>query len=68
MAYRLRITLVDDTEIVSAMRMLWSCLKLVVEPSGAVAFAAVLRARPRGRIGIVLSGGNVELDLASADD
>jgi threonine dehydratase len=63
LAYGLPITLVDEEAIDSAMRLLWACLKLVVEPSGAVAFAAVLRAHPQGRIGIVLSGGNVELEL-----
>ena len=68
MDYGLPITLVDEDEIDSAMRLLWACLKLVVEPSGAVALAAVLRARPGGRIGVVLSGGNVELDLASLGD
>lgn len=67
MAYRLPITLVDDEAILAAMRLLWASLELVVEPSGAVAFAAVLRARPQGRVGIVLSGGNVELDLLSID-
>ena len=63
LAYGLPITLVDEAAIDSAMRLLWAWLKLVVEPSGAVAFAAVLRAHPQGRIGIVLSGGNVELEL-----
>jgi threonine dehydratase len=40
-------------------------LKLVVEPSGAIAFAVVLRNRERfagRRVGIVISGGNVDLD------
>ena len=45
------------------MRLLFERMKLVVEPSGAAAFAAVLNERfpVRGkRIGIVLSGGNVD--------
>jgi threonine dehydratase len=58
---------VSDRQIVEAMRFLWTRMKLVVEPSGAVPLAAVL-ADPepfRGRrVGIVISGGNV--DLASA--
>jgi threonine dehydratase len=47
------------------MRLLWQRLKLVVEPSSAIALAAVLGARERfagRRVGIVLSGGNVDLD------
>jgi threonine dehydratase len=56
---------VDDDAVKDAMRLLWERLKLVVEPSGAIAFAAVLRHRERfagGRVGIVISGGNVDLD------
>ncbi len=59
------VLLVDDGETVAAMRLLWERLKLVVEPSSAVALAAVLRHRERfagRRVGIVLSGGNVDLD------
>ena len=54
---------VDDDEIVAAMRLLFERTKLVVEPSGAIGLAAVLRdpARFAGRrVGIVLSGGNVD--------
>ncbi|MFL5539979.1 MAG: threo-3-hydroxy-L-aspartate ammonia-lyase [Longimicrobiaceae bacterium] len=55
---------VSDRQIVEAMRFLWTRMKLVVEPSGAVPLAAVL-ADPepfRGRrVGIVISGGNVDL-------
>jgi threo-3-hydroxy-L-aspartate ammonia-lyase len=57
------IATVSDEELVEAMRLLFERLKLVVEPSGAAGFAAVLRQRMpvRGkRIGIVLSGGNVD--------
>lgn len=56
---------IDDAATVAAMRLLWERLKLVVEPSGAIAFAAVLQHRERfagRRVGIVLSGGNVDLD------
>jgi threonine dehydratase len=57
--------LASEAEIVAAMRLLWERLKQVVEPSGAVALAAILRApeRFRGkRVGVILSGGNVDLD------
>ena len=49
----------------TAMRLLWTRLKLLVEPSSAIALAAVLQqpAQFAGRrVGIVLSGGNVDLD------
>ncbi len=56
---------VDDTTIVEAMKLQWSRLKTVVEPSGAVSFAGVLehpeRFRKR-RVAVVISGGNLDLD------
>ncbi|WP_031529238.1 threonine ammonia-lyase [Dyadobacter crusticola] len=58
------IWLVSDEEIIAAMRFLWERMKLVVEPSGAVALAAVLKNRELvsgKRIGIILTGGNVDL-------
>ena len=58
---------VSDRQIVEAMRFLWTRMKVVVEPSGAVPLAAVL-AEPeafRGRrVGIVITGGNVDLSAA----
>jgi len=51
---------VSDAEILDAMAFLFDRMKLVVEPSGAVGVAALLAGRVRGgRIGVVLSGGNV---------
>jgi threonine dehydratase len=58
------IALVEEDEIVAAMRYIWERLKLVVEPSGAVAAAPALLRRidSKGKkIGIILSGGNVNL-------
>jgi threonine dehydratase len=58
------ILLVDDARTIEAMRLLWERLKLVVEPSGAIGLAAVLANRERfagRRVGVVLSGGNVDL-------
>lgn len=57
------ILLASDAETVAAMRLIFERLKLVVEPSAAVPLAAVLRHRERfarRRVGIVLSGGNVD--------
>jgi threo-3-hydroxy-L-aspartate ammonia-lyase len=51
---------VSDAEIVEAMRGLFERAKLVAEPSGASAFAAVLAGRVSGdRLGVILSGANV---------
>ena len=56
---------VSDAAIVRAMRQMWEVLKIVVEPSAAVPYAALLEAptalRAR-RIGIIVSGGNLDLD------
>lgn len=66
-AHAAGILTVTEDEILAAMRELWSVLKIVVEPSSAVAYAAVA-ANPnkfRGRrVGIILTGGNVDLALA----
>jgi len=61
-----RVVVVGDDEIVRAMRLLWERAKMVVEPSGAVPLAAVLSDAFRSlagmtRVGVVLSGGNVDL-------
>ncbi len=57
------IVAVDDHATVDALRWVWERMKLVVEPSAAVAVAAVLaRSVPGERIGVILSGGNVDLD------
>ena len=60
---------VDDARTVAAMRLLWTRSKQLVEPSSAIALAAVLAHREHftGRkVGIVLSGGNVDLDALPA--
>ena len=61
---------VSEEQIVSAMRMVWERMKLVVEPSAAVAVAAVLykgdevkKKYPHVKnIGVVLCGGNVDME------
>jgi threonine dehydratase len=58
------IILVSEQEIVDAMRLLWERLKLVVEPSGAVSLAGLLKKSAKlseSRIGVMISGGNVDL-------
>jgi threonine dehydratase len=55
---------VTDEEIVAAMRLIWERMKIIIEPSCAVPFAALLREKERfagKRVGIILTGGNVDL-------
>ena len=59
------IVTVPDAAIVSAMRRIWEVMKIIVEPSGAAAYAAITaeRVEVRGRrVGVVLSGGNLDLE------
>jgi threonine dehydratase len=61
------IVTVADAETIAAMRLAWERGKLLIEPSAAVALAAVLADSFRSlrgieRVGVVLSGGNVDLD------
>jgi threonine dehydratase len=58
------ISTVTEEEIVAAMRLLWERMKIIVEPSGAISAAPVLNRRIGAegkRVGIILSGGNVDL-------
>jgi threonine dehydratase len=59
---------VTDSELLAAMFWLWERMKIVVEPTGALGFAAVFHRKiaARPRIGIILSGGNVDLRWAAA--
>jgi threonine dehydratase len=61
-------TTVDDASLLRTMFYLWERLKLVVEPTGALAAAAALEGRvpvAGKRVGIILSGGNVDLSQVS---
>jgi threonine dehydratase len=58
---------VSDREIIHAMKLIWERMKIIVEPSCAVPLAAVLKNKEkfRGkRVGVILSGGNVDLSKA----
>ena len=62
--YVKKIVRVEEDEIVAAMRLIWERLKIVVEPSSAVALAAILKEKEKyqgKKVGIILSGGNVDL-------
>ncbi len=56
---------VEETEIIAAMKYTWERLKIVIEPSSAVAIAALFRKQERflkRKVGIIISGGNVDLE------
>lgn len=58
------IVTVNDEEIISAMKLIWERMKIIIEPSSAVAFAAILNGKidVKGKnVGIILSGGNIDL-------
>ncbi|MDX5584093.1 MAG: pyridoxal-phosphate dependent enzyme [Aureibaculum sp.] len=59
-----KIIRVTEEEIVEAMQLIWERMKIIVEPSAAVTLAAVLKSKQEfknKKVGIVLSGGNVDL-------
>jgi threonine dehydratase len=60
-----RVALVPDEAIVAAQQALWSTLRVMAEPGGATAFAALLSKtyvpEPGERVGVVVCGGNVVL-------
>lgn len=63
--YRIDVLTVPDPQTLDAMRWLWTHLKQTIEPSSAIVLAALLANRERfhgKRIGLILSGGNVDLD------
>jgi threonine dehydratase len=59
------IFLVTDDEIKSAMQIIWERLKIIVEPSSAITFAALLKNKPtfeNRNVALIVSGGNVDLN------
>ncbi|MFX1560290.1 MAG: pyridoxal-phosphate dependent enzyme [Promethearchaeota archaeon] len=55
---------VPEEEIVAAMKILWERMKMVVEPSGAVSLAGLLKMKDDlndERVGVIISGGNIDL-------
>jgi threonine dehydratase len=60
-----QIITVEEEEIIDSMKMIWERMKIIVEPSAAVPLAALLKNKSQfsgKRIGIILSGGNVDLE------
>jgi threonine dehydratase len=58
---------VTETAIVEAVQFLFSRMKIVVEPSGALGLAALLSGAVSGsgRVGVIISGGNIDGDMMS---
>lgn len=62
------IIIVTDAEIIASMRLIWERMKIIVEPSCAVPLAVVLKEKRKfqgKKVGIILSGGNVDLERVS---
>ncbi|WP_314060795.1 pyridoxal-phosphate dependent enzyme [Empedobacter brevis] len=60
-----KIIRVTEEEIIAAMKLIWERLKIICESSSAIAFAALIKEKERYKntnIGIIISGGNVNLD------
>jgi threonine dehydratase len=60
-----KVVTASEEAIIEAMRLIWSRMKIIVEPSCAVPLAAILEGRwdAKGRtVGVILTGGNVDLD------
>lgn len=56
---------VTEESIVAAMRMIWERMKIIIEPSSAVPIAAIMQSPDsfrNKRVGVIISGGNVDLD------
>jgi len=56
---------VSEDEIIEAMRFIWERMKIIIEPSSAVTFAAVLKEKDQfkdKKVGIIISGGNVDVN------
>ena len=59
------IILVSEEMIIQSMRMVWQRLKIIIEPSCSIVLAAILKNKKQfhnKRIGLILTGGNVDLD------
>jgi threonine dehydratase len=59
------IVTVSEASIIQAMRTLWEVMKIIVEPSGAVAYAALVEGKVEAKgqsVGLIVTGGNLDLD------
>ena len=59
-----KIIRVEEEEIINAMKLIWERMKIIIEPSSAVAFAALLKNKEdykNKNVGVIISGGNVDV-------
>jgi threonine dehydratase len=59
-----KVLLVSEDEILQAMKWVWERMKIIIEPSSAVAVAAILRYKDQfkgKKVGVIITGGNVDL-------
>ena len=59
------VLIASDEEIIDAMKLIWTRMKIVMEPSSAVPLATILKNRDvfaGKRVGVIITGGNVDLD------
>ena len=64
------IVTVSEEAIISAMRAIWETMKIVIEPSAAVPYAAIMEVKIEiadKRVGLIITGGNVDLDALPWD-
>ncbi len=62
-----KVLLVSEREIIDAMKWIWERMKIIIEPSSAVAVAAVIRYKDQfkgKKVGVIITGGNVDLKEA----
>lgn len=55
---------VKEAEIVSAMKLIWERMKIIIEPSSAVAIATIIKEKDKfagKNVGVIITGGNVDL-------
>lgn len=62
-----RVFTVSDAQIITAMRLVWERMKIIIEPSSATVLAVALSDEFKAlndlqRVGLIISGGNVDLD------
>jgi len=60
---------VSEQSIISAMALVWERMKLIIEPTGALALAALIEKKvnyPGARVGVIMSGGNVDIRTVSS--
>lgn len=61
------IVTVSDKQIIEAMKLIWERMKIIVEPSGAVPLASILKSKEKfegKKVGVILTGGNIDLSKA----